>query len=316
MIQLFYLTLSDNNNEYQPVNIHLTEMLLSMTGFGKSVVETEHKKITVEIKSLNSKQLDMSLRIPSAYREVELEMRNRLARRIERGKVEAIVTVENISSEAPTQFNLPLLKAYKKSLEEIAEAIGAPQPADWLPLLMRLPDIMKAEAPAEDGHDESDALIKAVDAATDALVEYRREEGRKLEEFFTQRIRQIESLLTEVPRYENERVSKIRSRIEDNLGKLGQVDIDLGRLEQEMIYYIEKLDINEEKQRLRQHLTYFMETLDGETGQGKKLGFISQEMGREINTLGSKSNHAELQKIVVRMKDELEQIKEQVLNVL
>lgn len=316
MIQLFYLTLSDNNNEYQPVNIHLTEMLLSMTGFGKSVVETEHKKITVEIKSLNSKQLDMSLRLPSAYREVELEMRNRLARRIERGKVEAIVTVENISSEAPTQFNLPLLKAYKKSLEEIAEAIGAPQPADWLSLLMRLPDIMKAETPAEDGHDESDALIKAVDAATDALVEYRREEGRKLEEFFTKRIRQIESLLTEVPRYENERVSKIRSRIEDNLGKLGQVDIDLGRLEQEMIYYIEKLDINEEKQRLRQHLTYFMETLDGETGQGKKLGFISQEMGREINTLGSKSNHAELQKIVVRMKDELEQIKEQVLNVL
>ncbi len=287
-----------------------------MTGFGKSVVETEHKKITVEIKSLNSKQLDMSLRLPSAYRAVELEMRNRLAHRIERGKVEAIVTVENIGSDSPTQFNLPLLKTYKKSLEDIADAIGVSHPADWMPLLMRLPDIMKAEAPAEDEQNESTALIKAADAATDALVEYRREEGRKLEEFFTQRIRQIENLLAEVPRYENERVSKIRTRIEDNLAKLGQVDIDLGRLEQEMIYYIEKLDINEEKQRLRQHLTYFMETLDGETGQGKKLGFISQEMGREINTLGSKSNHAELQKIVVRMKDELEQIKEQVLNVL
>ena len=287
-----------------------------MTGFGKSVVEIDNKKITVEIKSLNSKQLDMSLRIPSVYREIELELRNRLARKIERGKVEAVVSVESLSSDTSAQFNLPLIKAYKQSLEDIARELGIAAPADLLPLLMRLPDIMKADSPAEAGENETDALMKAADAAADALVDYRRTEGRKLEEFFALRIERIDTLLADVPRYETERVSRIRARIEDNLGKLEQVEVDLGRLEQEMIYYIEKLDINEEKQRLKQHLTYFLETLNGEPGQGKKLGFISQEMGREINTLGSKSNHAELQRLVVRMKDELEQIKEQVLNVL
>lgn len=287
-----------------------------MTGFGKSVVEIKNKKITVEIKSLNSKQLDMSLRVPSLYREVELELRNRLARKIERGKIEAVVSAESIDNDSTTQFNLPLIKAYKQSLEDIAYSLGVAAPADWLPLLMRLPDIMKAEPSAEADKAETEALMSAAEAAADALVEYRRAEGRKLEEFFTLRINRIEALLAEVPRYENERVSKIRARIEDNLSKLEQVEVDLGRLEQEMIYYIEKLDINEEKQRLKQHLAYFMETLNGEPGQGKKLGFISQEMGREINTLGSKSNHAELQRLVVKMKDELEQIKEQVLNVL
>lgn len=287
-----------------------------MTGFGKSVVEIKNKKITVEIKSLNSKQLDMSLRVPSLYREVELELRNRLARKIERGKIEAVVSAESIDNDSTTQFNLPLIKAYKQSLEDIAYSLGVPAPADWLPLLMRLPDIMKAEPSAEADKAETEALMSTAEAAADALVEYRRAEGRKLEEFFTLRINRIEALLAEVPRYENERVSKIRARIEDNLSKLEQVEVDLGRLEEEMIYYIEKLDINEEKQRLKQHLAYFMETLNGEPGQGKKLGFISQEMGREINTLGSKSNHAELQRLVVKMKDELEQIKEQVLNVL
>lgn len=287
-----------------------------MTGFGKSVVEIKNKKITVEIKSLNSKQLDMSLRVPSLYREVELELRNRLARKIERGKIEAVVSAESIDNDSTTQFNLPLIKAYKQSLEDIAYSLGVAAPADWLPLLMRLPDIMKAEPSAEADKAETEALMSAAEAAADALVEYRRAEGRKLEEFFTLRINRIEALLAEVPRYETERVSKIRARIEDNLSKLEQVEVDLGRLEQEMIYYIEKLDINEEKQRLKQHLAYFMETLNGEPGQGKKLGFISQEMGREINTLGSKSNHAELQRLVVKMKDELEQIKEQVLNVL
>ena len=287
-----------------------------MTGFGKSVVEIKNKKITVEIKSLNSKQLDMSLRVPSLYREVELELRNRLARKIERGKIEAVVSAESIDNDSTTQFNLPLIKAYKQSLEDIAYSLGVPAPADWLPLLMRLPDIMKAEPSAEADKAETEALMSTAEAAADALVEYLRAEGRKLEEFFTLRINRIEALLAEVPRYENERVSKIRARIEDNLSKLEQVEVDLGRLEEEMIYYIEKLDINEEKQRLKQHLAYFMETLNGEPGQGKKLGFISQEMGREINTLGSKSNHAELQRLVVKMKDELEQIKEQVLNVL
>ena len=202
-----------------------------MTGFGKSVVEIKNKKITVEIKSLNSKQLDMSLHVPSLYREVELELRNRLARKIERGKIEAVVSAESIDNDSTTQFNLPLIMAYKQSLEDIAYSLGVAAPADWLPLLMRLPDIMKAEPSAEADKAETEALMSAAEAAADALVEYRRAEGRKLEEFFTLRINRIEALLAEVPRYENERVSKIRARIEDNLSKLEQVEVDLGRLE-------------------------------------------------------------------------------------
>ena len=291
-------------------------MLLSMTGFGKSVVEVENKKITCEIKSLNSKQLDMNVRVPAAYREHELELRARIGKVLERGKVEVIIYVENARTDASAQFNAVALATYKEHIKELSAALGIPEPADWYSVLMRLPDVLKTDTVEEAADNEIDALMLAVDQATQALMKHRRSEGEKLEDFFCRRISNIAGLLEEVPRHEAERVAKIRARIEDNIGKIPGVDYDNGRLEQEMIFYIEKLDINEEKQRLAQHLSYFTETMAQPQGQGKKLGFISQEIGREINTLGSKSNHAELQKLVVRMKDELEQIKEQVLNVM
>ncbi len=291
-------------------------MLLSMTGFGKAIVELQNKKITVEIKSLNSKQLDLSLRVPSLLREKEMEMRNTISRRLERGKVEATVYVETLQGESALQFNMPLLQAYKQQIEEMASSLNLPLPADWYSLLLRFPDTMKNESSTAGDSLDFEAAAKALSEAIDALMQYRATEGAKLQEFFAQRITNIRNLLSEVGKYEVERVDKIRTRITDNLAALPQVEYDRARLEQEMIFYIEKLDVNEEKQRLTQHLNYFMETLAGTHGQGKKLGFISQEMGREINTLGSKSNHADMQKLVVRMKDELEQIKEQVLNVM
>lgn len=291
-------------------------MILSMTGFGKSTVEMPNKKITVEIKSLNSKQLDLSARIPAAYREKELEIRNHIARRLERGKVDVIIYVESTTVEATTSLNIPMLANYKAQIERASQELGIPLPNDWYSILMRFPDSLHSEQSGGIGEEESKALFEAVDLAVEQLMQFRATEGRKLEEVFTQKIENIRARLAEVPQYENERVSKIRARIQDTLEKLDNVDYDKSRFEQEMIFYIEKLDINEEKQRLAQHLTYFMETMEQGHGQGKKLGFISQEMGREINTLGSKSNHAELQKLVVRMKDELEQIKEQVLNVM
>ena len=291
-------------------------MLLSMTGFGKAIVEIPNKKITVEIKSLNSKQLDVSARVPAAYREKELEMRNRIARRLERGKVDLSVHVETVVSDTPATLNIALMAQYKTQIETMSQELAIPLPTDWYSVLLRMPEVMKAENSTSLSDEEGDALLKAVDEAIEGLMQFRREEGKKLEEFFAQRIDNIRARLSEVPQYEGERVAKIRARIEDGLAKIKEVDYDKSRLEQEMIYYIEKLDVNEEKQRLTQHLNYFIETMNDAHGQGKKLGFISQEMGREINTLGSKSNHAEMQKIVVRMKDELEQIKEQVLNVM
>ena len=291
-------------------------MLLSMTGFGKSVVEVENKKITCEIKSLNSKQLDMNVRVPAAYREHELELRARIGKVLERGKVEVIIYVENARTDASAQFNAVALATYKERIKELSAALGIPEPADWYSVLMRLPDVLKTDTVEEAADNEIDALMLAADQATQALMKHRRSEGEKLEDFFCRRISNIAGLLEEVPRHEAERVAKIRARIEDNIGKIPGVDYDNGRLEQEMIFYIEKLDINEEKQRLAQHLSYFTETMAQPQGQGKKLGFISQEIGMVINTLGSKSNHAELQKLVVSMKDELEQIKEQVLNVM
>ena len=281
-----------------------------MTGFGKSVVEIHNKKITVEIKSLNSKQLDLSMRVPQILREKEMEMRNAVSRRLERGKVEVNIFIESLGSESAVQLNLTQLKTYKAQIEEMSAALGIPEPTDWYSVLLRFPEVMKSETSTTADEDDFKGAATALDQALEALV------GEKLEEFFATRINRIRDLLAEVPRYETERVEHIRARIIDNLGSLPQVEYDRSRLEQEMIFYIEKLDVNEEKQRLTQHLHYFMETLAGSGGQGKKLGFISQEMGREINTLGSKSNHAEMQRLVVKMKDELEQIKEQVLNVL
>ena len=291
-------------------------MLLSMTGFGKSVVELPSKKIIVEIKSLNSKQLDLSVRVPSALRDKEMELRNTVARKALRGKVEMNVYLESIAGDTAVQFNIPLMEAYKKQIENMATSLNINLPADWYSVLFRFPDVTKSDNTTATDAAELEACVTATTQAVNALMEYRATEGAKLEEFFTVRIENIRNLLALIPGYEVERVEKIRSRIIDNLSQLPQVEYDRARLEQEMIFYIEKLDISEEKQRLSQHLNYFMETLACEPGQGKKLGFISQEMGREINTLGSKSNHAEMQKIVVKMKDELEQIKEQVLNVL
>lgn len=287
-----------------------------MTGFGKQTVELPNKKITLEIKSLNSKQLDLSMRLPSAFREKEIDMRNMIARRLERGKVEATVTVESIGGESAMQINLQQVKAYKAQIEQMANELGISEPSDWYGLLLRMPDAVRNDSSAADDSGMDAALVEALDGALDGLMEHRRAEGVKLEEFFTKRIEAIRDLLSQVPQYEMQRVERIRARINDHLSSLHQVEIDRSRLEQEMIFYIEKLDINEEKQRLTQHLNYFMDTMAGKYGQGKKLGFISQEMGREINTLGSKSNHADMQRLVVRMKDELEQIKEQVLNVM
>lgn len=291
-------------------------MLLSMTGFGKAIVELPTKKITVEIKSLNSKQLDLSLRVPPTLREHEMELRNIIARNLERGKVEASVYVENTAGDTSVQFNIPLMKAYKAQYELMAKELGIAEPQDWYSLIVRFPDVLKSDVPTETDSSTVEAVTNAMQQAVDALMEYRRAEGHKLDEFFSTRIEKIRSLLSEVPKYENERVARIRARLEEHLTKLPQVEYDRSRLEQEMIFYIEKLDINEEKQRLTQHLNYFLDTMKAPHGQGKKLGFINQEMGREINTLGSKSNHAEMQCLVVRMKDELEQIKEQVLNVM
>ncbi|MCM1093974.1 MAG: YicC family protein [Bacteroides sp.] len=291
-------------------------MLLSMTGFGKAVATIPNKKITVEIKSLNSKQLDITSRVPAAFREKELDMRNLIASRLERGKVDFQIYSESIGAETTVSLNIPLMAAYKAQVEEMARTLGIAWPDDWYSVLLRFPETVKSELPAALTEEEGAALIGAVTSAIDALMQFREKEGKKLEEFFTAKIDNIKSLLGSIEPFEKERVAKIRARLEENLSKIDSISFDNNRLEQEMIFYIEKLDVNEEKQRLGQHLSYFMETMENGHGQGKKLGFITQEMGREINTLGSKSNHAEMQKIVVKMKDELEQIKEQVLNVM
>ena len=292
-----------------------------MTGFGKAVVELPDRKITVEVKSLNSKQVDLTLRMPPAYRSVELELRSLVATRLGRGKIEMTISCELSTGDAVlTQaLNLPVLNAYKHQIEAMAAQLGIPEPQDWYATLLRLPDTLSTSNDVPDAAaDELDALRGAVNTAIDALNEFRAQEGRRLEAFFEEKIAAIQDLLTnEVPRYEQSRVDKVKARIIDALSKLDGITYDNNRLEQELVYHIERLDITEEKIRLQNHLNYFLQTLYAtEPGQGKKLGFISQEMGREINTTGSKANEAELQNVVVRMKDHLEQIKEQVLNVL
>ncbi len=298
----------------------LFSMISSMTGFGRGSAQTSTKRVKVEIKSLNSKQLDLSLRVPAYFREMEVTMRNPIAAKLERGKVELAATVENLVAEPSTTVNIDLLGAYKRQLEEMGSSLNLPEPTDWYGLLLRMPESMKSEQ-VSIGEDDEDAFFRACNEAIDSLIEFRRREGRKLYSFFIEKIGKIRQLLDEVSPLEEERVPKIRERLEEQLSRLSSIEYDRGRLEQELIFYIEKLDVTEEKLRLATHLNYFMETLGSDTGypeagQGKKLGFIAQEIGREINTLGSKSNHAGMQKIVVRMKDELEQMKEQVLNVL
>ena len=292
-------------------------MILSMTGFGKAVVADKGKKITAEIKSLNSKQLDLSIRLPQAYREIELDLRNKVALSLERGKVDLYIYTEAIDNASVVNLNTPLLKQYKEQIMKMSEELEIPLPVDWYATLLRLPDAIKSDLNrSETDESELVAVGNAVETAISTLIEFRTQEGKRLEAFFREKIANIQALLREVDGYEQERVAKIKGRIQDSLCKLENIEFDKNRFEQEMIFYIEKLDITEEKIRLQNHLDYFLSTLANGHGQGKKLGFISQEMGREINTLGSKSNHAELQKVVVRMKDELEQIKEQVLNVM
>lgn len=290
-------------------------MILSMTGFGSAIAECSNKKFTVEIKSLNSKQLDLAVRLPQGYRMAEQQLRALVAPRLERGKAELTASVENIGGESAASLNVEAMDAYIRQFRAAADRLGIDEPADWYSVLLRMPDVVRADAPVDASDDENRTLLDCAARALDGLMEHRAAEGRRLDEFFRVRIARIGALLDEVPRYETDRVARIRARIEEQLASIPKVDYDKGRLEQEMIFYIEKLDINEEKQRLAQHLRYFLETLDGAPGQGKKLGFIAQEMGREINTLGSKSNQADMQILVVKMKDELEQIKEQVLNV-
>lgn len=288
-----------------------------MTGFGKAVEIFEGKKITVEIKSLNSKQLDLMMRVPASYREIELELRNLIAGKLLRGKVEVIITCEASGDTAPASLNVPALLDYKTQIEGLANAMGVEPPADLFATLLRLPDALKSNINSNEiGDEERKVIIDLTTKATDNLLEFRQHEGERLSGFFEEKIQAIGTLLEAIEPFETARVEKIKARIIDSLSHLEGVSYDNNRLEQELIFYIEKLDITEEKIRLRNHLNYFLETLHTTESQGKKLGFITQEMGREINTTGSKSNQAEMQKIVVEMKDHLEQIKEQVLNVL
>ena len=292
-------------------------MIQSMTGYGKAEAHCNGKKIHIEIKSLNSKALDLSARIAPLYREKEIEIRKYLAQALERGKVDFSIWVEKDADRQTTPINPFVVSNYKQQIEAISKdlAINAPT-TNWWDIIVRLPELTTPVEQEELSQDEWNEAYRAIQQATQALIEFRKQEGQALYKMFTLKINNIEQLLSSIVPYEKERTEKIRQRLEERLCELKGVDYDKNRLEQELIYYIEKLDISEEKQRLTNHLKYFRETLDGGCGQGKKLGFIAQEMGREINTTGSKSNLAEMQNIVVKMKDELEQIKEQVLNVL
>ena len=287
-----------------------------MTGYGKAVVAFKDKKINAEIKSLNSKQLDLLTRVAPLYREKEMEIRQLIAARLERGKVDFALWIEKDTGVDPTPVNGALMENYYRQLKDIASRTGIPEPADWMLMLTRMPDVLTRTDNEVLTPEEWKAASEAVQKAIDALVAFRKQEGAALEKKFAEKIDNIERLMAEIEPYEKGRVEKIRQRITDGLQQIPGVDYDKNRLEQELIYYIEKLDISEEKQRLANHLRYFRETMADGHGQGKKLGFIAQEMGREINTTGSKSNQAEMQNIVVQMKDELEQIKEQVLNAL
>ena len=288
-----------------------------MTGYGKAVVTYKEKKINVEIKSLNSKNFDLSTRIAPLYREKEMEVRQTLANLLERGKVDFSLWIEKDAALDATPINAQLVKNYYQQIKNIATEIGIPEPNDWFSTLLHLPDVTTKTEIEILEEDEWNVTKQAIDKAVECLIDFRKQEGAALERKFHEKINNIEALLKSIEPYEESRVPKIKEKIIEGLEQVAKVDYDRNRLEQELIYYIEKLDINEEKQRLANHLNYFRETMQEKGhGVGKKLGFIAQEMGREINTTGSKSNQAEMQNIVVKMKDELEQIKEQVLNVL
>ena len=288
-----------------------------MTGFGKATVAYKEKKINVEVKSLNSKALDLSTRIAPLYREKEMEIRQFIAKNLERGKIDFSIWIEKDVVADATPINMALVENYYQQIKKISAQTGIPEPADWYATLLRLPDVTTKTDVEELTDEEWKAAQQAIDEAVNHLIEFRRQEGAALQKKFTEKVDNIQALLDSIESYENSRVEKIKTNIVNGLQQIPNVEYDKNRLEQELIYYIEKLDISEEKQRLSNHLKYFRETMNEEGhGVGKKLGFIAQEMGREINTTGSKSNQAEMQNIVVKMKDELEQIKEQVLNAL
>ncbi|MBO5585298.1 MAG: YicC family protein [Bacteroidaceae bacterium] len=291
-------------------------MIQSMTGYGKCVVEYNGKKIHAELKSLNSKSLDLTTRIAPIYREKEMEIRQLIQQGLERGKADFVLWVEKDQASNATPINLALVSEYKRQIEKMQAELQLPEPDDWYATLLRMPDVLSHVEVEELSAEEWAQARKAVEGAISETVAFREQEGLALAKKFQEKIDNIAALLASIEPFEKERTTKIRQRIVDALEQQIGVDYDKNRLEQEMIYYIEKLDISEEKQRLSNHLRYFIETMKDGRGQGKKLGFIAQEMGREINTTGSKSNQAEMQNIVVKMKDELEQIKEQVLNVM
>ncbi|HEY4629413.1 MAG TPA: YicC/YloC family endoribonuclease [Flavobacterium sp.] len=286
-------------------------MIQSMTGFGKATLQLPTKKITVEVKSLNSKGLDLNVRMPSLYREMELGLRNQIALKLERGKVDFSIFIESTAEQTSTKVNVPIVKAYINQLREVyADA----DETELMKMAVRMPDTMKIE---RDEIDENDwvQIQTVIEEALQNILNFRRDEGMSLEKEFQLRIGNIRQYMTEALALDPERVKAIKDRLQTAISEL-KVNVDENRFEQELIYYLEKLDITEEKVRLTNHLDYFLETINGTEANGRKLGFITQEMGREINTMGSKSNHAQMQKLVVQMKDELEKIKEQVLNVL
>jgi uncharacterized protein (TIGR00255 family) len=282
-----------------------------MTGFGKASLQLPSKKITVEIKSLNSKGLDLNTRMSSIYREMELGLRNQISQLLERGKIDFSLYIEITGEETASKINVPIVKGYMNQLKEVNESGDE---TELLKMAIRMPDALKTEREEID-EKEWQEIQKVINQALENIVQFRKDEGVSLEKEFQLRIAKIRSLMTEAVAYDTERVTTVKTRLRTALDEL-KVAVDENRFEQELIFYLEKYDITEEKVRLENHLNYFIETLSGKEANGRKLGFITQEIGREINTMGSKSNHAEMQKLVVMMKDELEKIKEQVLNVL
>lgn len=290
---------------------YFSPMILSMTGFGKATLQLPTKKITVEIKSLNSKGLDLNVRMPSLYREMELGLRNQISQSLERGKVDFSLYIEVTGEETSSKINAPIVKAYIAQMKEI---IPDADVTELMKMAVRMPDALKTERDEIDENEWSE-IQKAIDESLVNINQFRKDEGLALETEFKSRISNIRQLMNDAVSYDTERVETVKTRLRTALEEL-EATVDENRFEQELIFYLEKYDITEEKVRLGNHLDYFIETLNGKEANGRKLGFITQEMGREINTMGSKSNHSEMQKLVVMMKDELEKIKEQVLNVL
>jgi uncharacterized protein (TIGR00255 family) len=286
-------------------------MIHSMTGFGKASLQLPTKKITVEIKSLNSKGLDLNTRMPSVFREMELGLRNQISQRLERGKVDFSLYVEVTGEETTSKINVPIVKGY---INQMKAVIPNADETELMKMAVRMPDALKTERDEID-ENEWKQIQTVIDEALENIANFRKDEGASLEKEFQLRIANIEKLMNEAVSYDAERIETVKTRLRTALDEL-KVNVDENRFEQELIFYLEKYDITEEKVRLGNHLNYFLETLNGTEANGRKLGFITQEMGREINTMGSKSNHSEMQKLVVMMKDELEKIKEQVLNVL